>query len=150
MRKTPVAPGPNPFDETDFRVLPFKLNPRYFKLLLQQVNFLFRIRQRQLGGPLKRSVGLWNKRCDTYIDLGFASVGQTNMFQLFYKIDDGLQIVVGFGGKADHKIELNHLPAQMKCIFNGFYNIFFGDIFIDNVPKSLASGSFHNSIAKGW
>ncbi len=85
-------------------------------------------------------MSLGNEGRDTDIDLAPAALLIFDFSQLVYQLHQRPQILIGFGGKPDHKIKLDHLPAQVKGVLNGINNFVFTDIFIDHIPQSLTAG----------
>ena len=85
-------------------------------------------------------MGLGDKCGDTDIDLAPTPVGAFDFSQIFHQIHQCFKIIIGFGGKTDHKIEFDHLPAQLKCILHRVDDFLFTDIFINHVTQALAAG----------
>ena len=88
----------------------------------------------ELTDPLKRCVRFGNKGGHADVYLSFAPNGFSNFLHKAYKVSDRVNICICFRWQANHKVQLDDLPSQGKSIFNGFYNFFFANIFIDHIP----------------
>ena len=91
----------------------------------------------------KRGKGLRHKACHTDIDgdaLALRPIGQAveEIHYLLRQLYDGLDIFLGFGGQAHHKIELDRRIAAFKAHTAGIQHFLLGNIFIDSIPQALA------------
>jgi hypothetical protein len=94
--------------------------------------------------PLKRREGLRNKGGRTDGDfytlpLRFVGICVKGVDHLLSQLRDSGDILQRFRRQPDHKIELDGCPATLKRGIDGFHQLFFRDVFIDNVPQTLCS-----------
>ncbi len=86
---------------------------------------------------------LGNERSQTHVDLQMtaapAQLGATHLRHLLKQIGDGQDVLVGFGGQTDHKIELDRLPAGLKGGGSRVEQILVGHPLIDDVAQPLGA-----------
>ena len=102
-----------------------------------------------LGGnlaiPLKRRLRLRDKQRTGHRHAnGTALLGRGRLLRTvvgaLHQARDALDIVVGFGGKADHEIELATAPAGGEGRVHGPEQVFLSHLLIDDVAQALRAG----------
>ena len=97
-----------------------------------------------LSLPLERCEGLWNEASNADGDLRGALGAIRRMIEFIYnalgKLGDAAEILLGFGGKSLHKIELDRRFAALKGGADSSHQLVLCDVFVYNVAQSLRSG----------
>ncbi len=94
--------------------------------------------------PLERRKWFWDKEGGTGGNLAFpVSLFLRNLVvpsgNLVGKTRDLLHILLRLGGKPQHKIELDLIPAACKCLSCAVQNNFLGQSFVDYIPHPLGT-----------
>ena len=80
---------------------------------------------------------------DCYIDalpFGTSLCAVIQIDDALRKLDDTADVIWGFGGQAQHEIELDRGIAALKGQPAALHDVLFGNIFIDDVAHPLSSG----------
>ena len=97
-----------------------------------------------LGLPLEGREGLGHEKGRGEIDgkspLFAGGVVPPGVDDLSHQVGNGQHVLVGLGGQAQHKVELDVVPPAGEGRGAGGENLLLGDVFIDGVPQALAAG----------
>ena len=114
------------------------------QIVLEQAGATEVLLRRDLPLPLEGREGLRHKKCrgdvNTDAALFVGGVRLPGLQNLEYQIRDAENVLVGLGGQAKHKVELDAVPAAGKGDLAGFQNVLLGHILIDRVAQALRAG----------
>ena len=66
--------------------------------------------------------------------------GEIRADYILRQMTDALQILVRFGGQADHEIELDRAPAAFKGVSHGTHQVVLSNTLVDYVAQALRAG----------
>jgi hypothetical protein len=92
------------------------------------------------GRPLKGRVRLGHEGRHRGRHLGGAQVAAADGLHARGGLDDAEHVLVGFGGQADHEVQLHALVPAREHALGGFQDVGLGDVLVDEVAHALGAG----------
>ena len=89
--------------------------------------------------PLEGREGLGHEGRERRRDLQARIALARGVAHLAAKVGDGLEVLVGLGGQADHEIEFDLTPAVFQQLLHMQQHLFLGDALVDDVTQALAA-----------